>query len=434
MAAKTKEAQKFLRETSHITPASQDLEDPTRSETAATEAELATVQIDQLASAATTSKHPSQSRIIWNLMTGSYVNLFLLLMPVAAWSYVDKWGDIPIFVLNFLAMVPLANILGEATEALAEHCGDTIGGLVNATFGNAVEVIIAVFALKKGEIALVQSSLLGSMLSNLLLVLGCCFIAAHVGGASEASFSGRAAATNMSLLFVTSFAMLVPTYYHYSNFASSTTKREEEVLVMSRVSAIFLIAMYLQLLVFQLRTHRRRPSDDTTATDDGPSEENHEPQLSFWSSLIVLALSTGLVSLFSEFLVASVDGFTESANISRSFVGIILLPIVGNAVEHVTAIKVALKNNMELALGVAVGSATQISLFVVPFCVVAGWVMGQPMTLAFPTFDAVTYVISIVIVYAIVSNGTSNWLEGSMLLTLYCLIAVALIEMELIDD
>ncbi|RQM24687.1 hypothetical protein B5M09_010401 [Aphanomyces astaci] len=453
MAGRTSEAQKFLRDSSHTSPSSVDLEAPHRLASTASNGKATLTPIDDLASVQTdetsqpiaaeskSAPHPSQWRIVWSLVTGSYVNVLLLLMPVAAYSYIDKWGDIPIFVLNFLAMMPLANILGEATETLAEHCGDTIGGLVNATFGNAVEVIIAVFALKKGEIALVQSSLLGSMLSNLLLVLGCCFIAAHIGGVSETSFSGRSAATNMSLLFVTSFAMLVPTYYHYSNFASSAAVREEEVLVMSRVSAIFLIAMYLQLLVFQLHTHRPRPTVvpalEASAAVAGESldePDSHEPQMSLWMSVVVLAVSTALVSIFSEFLVASVDGFTESANISRSFVGIILLPIVGNAVEHVTAIKVALKNNMELALGVAVGSATQISLFVVPFCVVAGWVMGQPMTLAFPTFDAVTYVISIVIVYAIVSNGTSNWLEGSMLLTLYCLIGVALIEMELIDD
>ncbi|CAK5172372.1 unnamed protein product [Aphanomyces euteiches] len=426
MAARTQEAQKFLRGSSQTFP--NDMEATRRA------SEVSTVKSIEVLEEAQKPirKTKSQCRVVIDLLLSSYLNLFLFFIPVAAWSYFGKWGDVPIFVLNFLAMMPLANLLGETTESLAEHCGDTIGGLINATFGNAVEVIIAVFALKKGEIALVQSSLLGSMLSNLLLVLGCCFIASHVGGASESSFSGRNAATNMSLLFVTSFAMLVPTYYQHADIEESA--RKQEVLTISRISAIFLILMYLQLLLFQLYTHRTPPTvEDATETEADVEDEDDEPPMSFWTSLAVLAVSTALVSVSSEFLVASVDGFTEKADINRSFVGIILLPIVGNAVEHVTAIKVALKNNMELALGVAVGSATQISLFVVPFCVIAGWIMGQPMTLAFPTFDAVTYVISIVIVYAIISNGTSNWLEGAMLLTLYCLIGVALLEMELGD-
>ncbi|OQS05963.1 dynein heavy chain [Thraustotheca clavata] len=363
----------------------------------------------------------SQCRVMMGMITGSYINVLLLVMPFAVWSYYAKWGDIPVFVLNFLAMMPLANLLGEATETLAEHCGDMIGGLVNATFGNAVEVIIAIFALKEGEIALVQSSLIGSMLSNLLLVLGCCFIAGHLGGAKESNYCGSSASTNMSLLFVTSFAMLVPSYYQYANFSDSLESREKAVLNLSHISALFLIAMYLQLMFFQLYTHR--PSHEKKKNDDS-SEENEdddEPELSMWGSIILLGVSTLFVAILSEYLVSSVNGFTEKAGVNKSFVGIILLPIVGNAVEHLTAVKVALKNNMELAMGVAVGSATQISLFVVPVAVVAGWIMDKNMTLAFPTFEALSYVISVVVVYAIVVDGKSNWLEGSMLLTMYCL-------------
>ncbi|KAF0686498.1 Aste57867_21685 [Aphanomyces stellatus] len=463
MASRTKDAHKFLRGSSGSisatsSPAPQDLElaqhrTPGSTTTVTPKAveKVKTIDgVDDTLSKESPPQSVSQCRIVFNLVTGSYLHLLLLLMPVAAYSYFAQWGDIPIFVLNFLAMMPLANILGEATEELAEHCGDTIGGLINATFGNAVEVIIAVFALREGQIPLVQSSLLGSILSNLLLVLGCCFIAGHMGGVPESTFSGRAAATNMSLLFVTSFAMLVPTYYQYTNKADSKKERKDEVLLMSRVSAIFLIAMYVQLLVFQLYTHRTPPSSSSSTTDEKDNDDNgeedaatdtadvddaeDEPQMSFWASLLVLAVSTAFVSVHSQFLVGSVEGFTKHANVSSSFVGIILLPIVGNAVEHVTAIKVAFKNNMELALGVAVGSAAQISLFVVPFCVVTGWIMGQPMSLAFTTFEAVTYVVSVVIVYTVISNGTSNWLEGCMLLTLYSLIGVALLLIDIDTD
>ncbi|RLO05520.1 hypothetical protein DYB28_005356 [Aphanomyces astaci] len=366
---------------------------------------------------------PGQLRAILHLFTGSWINLLLLVAPLAVVAHFNHWPDVWVFVINFLVMMPLANILGEATEALAEHTGDTIGGLVNATFGNAVEIIISLFALSKGEIQLVQSSLIGSMLSNLLLVLGMCFLAGHFGGVKNSKFSGDGASINMSLLFVGSFAMLVPSYYLDSIVANETkADHAAAVLNLSHISAIFLVIMYVQLMVYQLVTHR--------AAED-KKEEYELPELSFASSLIVLLLATLLVAVFSEFLVGSVDGFTESASIPKGFVGLILLPIVGNAVEHITALRVAYKDNMELAMGVAVGSATQIALFVTPVCVIAGWIMGVPMTLAFNSFEAMTYIFSTLIVYVIVADGSSNWLEGSILLTLYSLIGLALLEIQI---
>jgi len=265
------------------------------------------------------------------------------------------------------------------------------------------------------------------MLSNLLLVLGCCFIA---GGSQkkESRFNDVGASANSSLLMVSSFAMLVPSYYQYTKYDSDVNATFEIVLTLSHISAIFLLFMYAQLMYFQLVTHIDLFNSSGSERDEEEEEEEEEEvEMSLVGSIIVLLVATVIVSIFSEFLVSSIDGFTKSVNISKSFVGIILLPIVGNAVEHITAVKVALKDKMELAMGVAVGSATQISLFVVPVTVVAGWIMGQPMTLAFPTFEAMTYVMAIIIVYAIIADGKSNWLEGSMLITTYALIAVALL-------
>ncbi|KAF0693757.1 Aste57867_15331 [Aphanomyces stellatus] len=368
---------------------------------------------------------PSQAKAILHVFTNSYINLGLLVAPVAIVAHVLKWSDIAVFVLNFVVMMPLANILGEATEALAEHTGDTIGGLVNATFGNAVEIIISILALAKGEVDLVQSSLIGSMLSNLLLVLGMCFLAGYFGGQKVSKFSGDGASINMSLLFVGSFAMLVPSYYLNSlkdENPTAVASHHAAVLNLSHISAIFLILTYIQLMVFQLVTNR---ADET-------QKEDHElPELSFTSSIVILLLATGTVAVFSEFLVASIDGFTVSANIPKAFVGLILLPIVGNAVEHITALRVAYKDNMELAMGVAVGSATQIALFVTPVAVIAGWIMGQPMTLAFNSFEAMTYIFSTLIVYVVAVDGKSNWLEGSILVTMYCLIGLALLEIQI---
>ncbi|RHY65851.1 hypothetical protein DYB34_003982 [Aphanomyces astaci] len=353
---------------------------------------------------------PTLAHSLYFVATDSAINLLLLCMPFAIYASYAQWSDTVVFAFNFLSMIPLAKIIGDATEEVAFHTGDTIGGLVNATFGNAVEVIIAIFALREGQIAVVQASLLGSILSNLLLVLGCCFVA---GGVTQkvSKFNETGASANSTLLMVSAFAMLVPSYYQYTTYDDKPATK----------------AVYIQLLYFQMKTHVHlfEPAEDNThGTVD---EYDNACNMTLSSSIVVLGLATVLVAILSEYLVASIDGFVASTHVSKSFVGIIILPIVGNAVEHLTAVRVAFKQKMELAMGVAVGSATQISLFVVPVTVLAGWVMDQPMTLAFPTFEAVTYVTSVVIVYAIIVDGKSHWLEGSMLLTMYGLIAVSLL-------
>ncbi|KAG7398063.1 hypothetical protein PHYBOEH_011794 [Phytophthora boehmeriae] len=356
-------------------------------------------------------------KAVYHMLKDQPLNLLLLASPLAIAASFGGWSDLWVFLFNFLVMIPLANLLGEATESLAFHTGETIGGLVNATFGNTVEVIVAIFALRAGEINVVQSSLIGSVLSNLLLVLGCAFIAGGVNR-KENSFNAVGASANSSLLMLASFAMLLPSYIFY--FSDDTEElKEANTLTLSRIAAAFLLFMYMQLLYFQLHTHADLFED---------SEESEETvALSKRASAFVLLAATLLVSLFSEFLVDSIDGFANEMHLSKSFIGIILLPVVGNAVEHVTAVKVALNNKMELAMGVAVGSATQVSLFVVPVVVLSGWVMDKSMSLAFPQFEILIYLMSIIIVYAIIADGKSNWLEGSMLLTAYALVAITLI-------
>ncbi|ETV91602.1 calcium/proton exchanger [Aphanomyces invadans] len=375
---------------------------------------------------------PTLAHSLYVVATDSYINVLLVCLPFAIYSYYAQWGDAAVFAFNFLTMIPLAKVIGDATEEVAFHTGDTIGGLVNATFGNAVEVIIAIFALREGQISVVQASLLGSILSNLLLVLGCCFVAGGVTQ-SVSKFNETSASANSSLLMVSAFAMLVPSYYQYTTY-DDKPETKAIVLGLSHIAAVFLLLMYMQLLYFQMKTHAHLfNSRDATDEEEGGCDDDDDDDatdhsnMTLGSSIVILGLATVLVSILSEYLVASIDGFVASAHVSKSFVGIIILPIVGNAVEHMTAVRVALKHKMELAMGVAVGSATQISLFVVPVTVLAGWAMDQPMSLAFPTFEAVTYVTSVVIVYAIIVDGKSHWLEGSMLLTIYLFIAVALL-------
>ncbi|KAL7576175.1 hypothetical protein ACA910_004830 [Epithemia clementina (nom. ined.)] len=394
------------------------------------------------------------------------ISVCLLAAPLALLSVHLQWNATSVFWLNFIVMIPLASILGDFTEEVALHTNQTIGGLINATFGNAVEVVVALQALAANEIRVVQSSMLGSIFSNLLLVLGGCFF---FGGLKykEQTFNTTAATANMALLALSGIALVLPT-----PFASYYELHDQHVLFISRLAAIFLLFMYLQLLVFQLKTHADLFEDggtpnipapsstlpDTSTTNtpanapetDDNTNDTTKPQggngggdavpdsppppapltaselasIPFGVACLGLLVTTFLVTFFSEFLVYSIDGFVEDSGISRTFVGIILLPIVGNAVEHVTAITVARKDKMDLAMGVAVGSCTQISLFVVPLTVLVGWAMDRDMTLNFPHFEIILFVMSVFTVSIVLSSPKCNWLEGSLLMTTYLLIAV----------
>lgn len=259
------------------------------------------------------------------------VSWCMLAMPLSLFAVFHQWSDTWIFWLNFLALIPLAAFLGEFTEEVALHTNELTGGLINASFGNAVEVVVAIQALLANEIRVVQASLLGSILSNLLLVLGCCFF---FGGLfhREQKFNSTVAVANMGLLALSSIALVLPT-----PFAEYYDLHDERVLIVSRITALFLIFMYAQLLIFQLVTHSHIFNSDN-------SGEEESPTLSLSASIVGLVTVTILVAFFSDFLVASIEGFTEATGISRTFVGLILLPIIGNAVEHVSAVSVAMKN------------------------------------------------------------------------------------------
>jgi Ca2+:H+ antiporter len=272
---------------------------------------------------------------------GKYISVFLLVTPLAIWATKAGWSGGWIFWTNFFVLLPLASILGDFTEEAALHTNETIGGLLNATFGNCVEVIVALQALMRDEIRVVQASMIGSIFSNLLLVLGCCFF---FGGLTrkEQSFNVTTATASMGLLALSSIAMILPT-----PFAEYYQVQDEDVLLISRSAAIGLIFMYLQLLVFQLWTHK--DVFDTGAGEGeggGNEEDEEEPAIPMWMALFGLGIVTGLVTIFSDWLVGSIDDFCDESGISRTFVGLIILPIVGNAVEHITAVNVAMKNKM----------------------------------------------------------------------------------------
>ena len=274
-------------------------------------------------------------------------------------------------------------------------------------------------ALKNGEIRIVQSSMLGSILSNILLVLGCCFLAGGIKH-HEQTFNETVASTMSSLMAVASACLIIPATL-YAAFSSSKSDPEEKLLILSHGTAIIMLILYVMYLVFQLRTHTDLFDEEDTSSaegaDNGKQEEEHI--LSPWAAGVALVVVTIAVAVCAEYLVDSIDSIVETAHVSKTFIGLILLPIVGNAAEHVTAVVVAIKDKMDLAIGVAIGSSMQIALLVTPFLVILGWMIGQPMTLHFETFETVVFFLSVLVTNYLIQDGKSNYLEGAMLLGTY---------------
>lgn len=490
------------------------------------------------------------------------------LVPVAWGLHFSHQNPVAVFVVSLLAIVPLAGGLGFATEELAIRCGDSWGGLLNATFGNAVELLVAILALVKGDIDIVQASMAGSILSNILLVLGMSYFA---GGLRfhEQVYGVVGAQTMISLLGLSVFAILLPEAYHLAWPSTSTARSsaasadipEEQmaiILSMSRGLSFILLACYAAYLMFTLWTHAYlfklrdeiavhtlptpshqrvfpRPqwvpslhtvmSRDTDVKSQASSDDSHmhnlsvptvelngvaqpvgahrgsgssspgvqspsilannqqappeldigrarayssasatrtSPSLRFRETthplstattidtldveaqthhrveaglpenprtkavfaFAMLVTFTGLAGLTAECLVDSIDGLTEATSVSREFVGLILLPVIGNAVEHITAVTVSLKDRLNLSMSIAVGSSIQVSLGILPLLVLIGWMIGQPMSLLFDTYETIVLVIAIILVNFAIADGRSQYLEGFVLMMAYVCIAL----------
>ncbi|CAK7221444.1 Vacuolar calcium ion transporter [Sporothrix curviconia] len=381
----------------------------------------------------------------------SPVNVLLVFVPIGIVAGALGWSAGTVFTLNFFAIIPLAAVLSFATEEISVRLGESMGGLLNATFGNAVELIVSIVALRQGQIEVVQASMLGSILSNLLLVLGMCFLLGGIwnmrdrdNNPMEQSFATVTAQTSCSLMALSMASLIIPaTLYNAIDNSADEDAKAASILTLSRGTAVILLALYVLFLWFQLRTHANLfdpettpsafvnglHSDEGNSDDDGASAtagEEEEPHMSPWSAAAVLVVVTLLVSVCAEYLVDSIDEIVASGKISKSFIGLILLPIVGNAAEHVTACVVATRNKMDLALGVALGSSIQIALLVTPSLVIVGWlILDQPMSLRFEMFETVVFALSVLVVAYTVQDGKSNYLEGAMLMGLYIIIALA---------
>ena len=355
----------------------------------------------------------------------SKLNLLLLAIPATFYFAYVSHDQTAAFFASMVAIMPLAFLMGFATEEIALRTSDSIGGLLNATFGNAAELIIATFAIWAAYQAgagsetadvmvhIVQASLIGSILGNLLLVMGLAFVWGGIHHKVQ-TFNETQFVANSSLLLLAVITLVVPTVYHL------TVGGEEGnagVANLSRAAALVLLGMYVLFLLFQLRTH-----SDLFATD-GINDE--EPQMSKRDAVVLLLVATVFVSWMAEILVHSLETAANEVGLSYLFIGVILLPLFGNAAEHFTAVTVAGKDKMDLSFAIAIGSSTQIAVFVAPLMVVFAWMLGVGLTFEFGILETVAAFLAVMIVNAIAADGKSNWLEGAMLLGAYTVLALA---------
>ncbi|MBW4629956.1 MAG: calcium/proton exchanger [Brasilonema octagenarum HA4186-MV1] len=351
--------------------------------------------------------------------------VLLLFIPVSIAAHYLEWGELTVFITAGLAILPLAGWMGTATEEVAVVVGPTVGGLLNATFGNATELIIALVALNAGLVNVVKASITGSIIGNLLLVMG---LSMFLGGLrhKEQTFQPVVARVNASSMNLAVIAILLPTAMKFNSQAI----QEKTLQNLSLAVAVVLILVYALTLLFSMKTH-------TYLYDVGMAEttedETHLKKPNIWLWTGVLLVCTLLVALESELLVDSLEVATSELGLTALFTGVIVVPIIGNAAEHATAVTVAMKDKMDLSVSVAVGSSMQIALFVAPFLVLAGRVLGQPMDLNFNLFELVAVVVAVFIANSISSDGKSNWLEGVLLLAAYAVLGFAFYFLPFVD-
>lgn len=345
-------------------------------------------------------------------------NWLLAFVPVAfLLEYVEAWHNpVAVFTCSGLAIIPLAALMGRATESLAAYLGQGVGGLLNATFGNAAELIIALFALSKGLINVVKASITGSIIGNILFVLG---LSMAMGGFrfETQCFNRTAVRTGTTSLLLAAIALFTPTIFHAAADTRPGGWSPATEQNLSFAISIILLISYACTLLFSLKTHK----DLFTGENQKAHEEKHWSKL---LSIVILFIATVLTAFLAEFLVGAVEHTRESLGLTETFVGIIIVAIIGNAAEHTTAVLVAVKNKMDLSISIAIGSSLQISLFVAPVLVLASYAFGRPMNLEFTLPELFAVIASVYIIAQISGDGESNWLEGVQLLAVYIILAI----------
>ena len=367
------------------------------------------------------------------LSKSSILYLLIIFTPIVIALEFVHADHIIIFVIAAIALIPLAKLIGDSTEHLSIHYGSSLGSLLNVTFGNAAEIIIGIVAINAGLLDLVKASISGAILGNILLIFGLSILA---GGFKykEQFFNRENAGLQASMLFLAIIGLAVPTILANTvnledgdGGDSVNIENQVSVQILSDLLAFLLLAVYIAGIIFTFFTHKQIFTQSVSKEHRQEEEEIKEKHITHWSkkkSFLLLGLSMAGVIVVSEILVGSVEATTEEFGFGELFVGAIIVGIVGNAAEHSSAIILARKGKIDLSIGIAAGSGTQIALFVVPILVIAGIIMNKPFTLVFTLFELATIFLAAIILNLISHDGKSNWFEGVMLTVVYIIIAI----------
>lgn len=336
----------------------------------------------------------------------------LAFIPVSVALDMLHFDPIIVFLSAAIAIIPIAGYMGKATEELAKHLGAGLGGLLNATFGNATELIIAFFAIQAGLFEVVKASITGAIVGNLLLIMGCSML---FGGLKRDTqkFNAQSQGISSTMLMLGAVGLVLPALVSHLPLGFGSESIESLSLGISGV----LLLTYVCSLVFSLKTHKHLYE----ACEADPEE--CKPHWPMKTAVAVLVLATLAVAVESEILVGSIEHVSQTLGLTELFIGVIVVAIIGNAAEHSTAILMAIKNKMDLSMNIAMGSSTQIALLIAPALVFVSWLLGTPMDLVFNEFEVVAVVASVVIANMISFDGESNWLEGIQLIALYAMMA-----------
>ncbi len=354
-------------------------------------------------------------RQLTSFIVGNPISVLLVALPFAIAGEVLHWSAVATFILSALAIIPLAGFIGAATEVLAYHTNPHIGGLLNATLGNAAELIITITAIRAGYLELVKASITGSILGNLLLVLGMSILFGGLRHGAQ-TFNRKQAGSNSLMLVLTVVILLIPSLL--SQYVGSTVSPDPRVEALSLGVSAVMIILYILGLIYSYTAVEGPVVVEESGRGSAPKK---------WSlscGIIILVLSTAGVAYLSEVLVGAVEPVVTTLGLSEFFIGLIFIPIIGNVAEHIVAVQVAIKNKMSLSVEIAIASSLQIALFVAPLLVFISLVLSHPLTLIFNPMELIALIAGVLIAALVSADGESNWLEGSELLAIYIILAL----------
>ncbi len=354
----------------------------------------------------------------------SIIYFFLVFVPISVVLDLVHADHIIIFIIAVIALIPLAKLIGDSTEHLSTHYGSTLGSLLNVTFGNAAEIIIAVVAINAGLIELVKASITGAILGNIMLIFGLSMIAGGIRK-KEQLFSRENAGLQSTMIFLAIIGLAIPTVLSSTILEPAEIENQLKIQFLSDALAIILLSVYIAGIVFTFFTHKHLFVSPQMEEEN--NNHNSDTTTKHWDkkrAFFMLAISMVGVVVISEILVGSVEETSKQFGFGELFVGAIIIGIVGNAAEHSSAIILARKGKIDLSIGIAAGSGTQIALFVVPVLVIFGIILNQPFTLEFTIYELVTLFLAAIILNLIAHDGRSNWFEGVMLTAVYIIIAI----------